>query len=424
MQMSYKTIMEQAKAVKRTVKESLELYFSWLLVAAVCWWGSELFFFAETERPLLSSLFATLLLPAVFFSSKRILSDYSTDFGGRYFAAKDASGKKPSLSFYLFEKRLWAELGVFSLIFWLLPLKVFFAAPCALFFGGADGFLQKAILFLPFVLCLLVLSILARYSASRQLERQRPQKEEESHRIKDALGMKRGKKDKKRKGLLGQAEKKLLSAMIVYLLGGTLLTCYYMHLIFFIKLIALLFTTPKTLIPILLLVVGIPLARFLNGVFKRARFYKALKKSCDSRGYRLTDLHRPYLSLFRWFEGDEPTFTVSVGEKSYACRMVSANGRNTPLFFIDRGEELEGARLYKIRFFRQDVFSWEDHFLCGFPSEHKRIIIVNPVCKRLCTAQNGKVVELDNGDEIGKYEIYTGRAFINALERDVIDRKV
>ena len=424
MQLSYKMIIERAQTVKRPVKESFELYFAWLLVAAACWWGSELFFFAEAQRPLLSSLFATLLLPAVFFSSKRILSDYSTDFRERYFAEKEVSGKKPSLSFYLFEKRLWAELGVFSLIYWLFPLKVFFAAPCALFFGGEDGLLQKAILFLPFVLCLLVLSILARYSASRQLERQRPQKEEDSHRIKDALGMKRGKKDKKRRGLSGQAEKKLLSAMTVYLLGGTLLTCYYMHLVFFIKLIVLLFTTPKTLIPILLLVVGVPLARFLNGVFKRARFYKALKKSCDSRGYRLSDLHRPYLSLFRWFEGDEPTFTVSVGEKSYACKMVSAHGRNTPLFFFDRGEELEGARLYKIRFFRQDVFSFEDHFLCGFPSEYKRIIIVSPVCKSLYTSVCGKIAELDNGDEIGKYEIYTGSAFINALERDVIDRKV
>ena len=127
-------IVEQAKVVKRTVKESLQLYFAWLLVAAACWWGSELFFFAETERPLLSSLFATLLIPTVFFSSKRILSDYSADFRKRYFAAKEAAGKNPSLSFYLLEKRLWAELCIFSLIFWLLPLKVFFAAPCALFF--------------------------------------------------------------------------------------------------------------------------------------------------------------------------------------------------------------------------------------------------------------------------------------------------
>lgn len=108
-----KVVIERAKTVKRTVKESLQLYFAWLLVAAACWWGSELFFFAETERPLLSSFFATLLLPAVFFSSKRILSDYSTDFRERYFAEKEVSGKKPSFSFYLFEKRLWAELGVF-----------------------------------------------------------------------------------------------------------------------------------------------------------------------------------------------------------------------------------------------------------------------------------------------------------------------
>ncbi|MBQ7846859.1 MAG: hypothetical protein IJ344_01110 [Clostridia bacterium] len=419
MQKLYKMVIERAKTVKRTAKESVDLYFLWLFVLAVVFWGSELFFFAEAERPFLSALFATLLVPTVFFSIKRILSDYSADFQERYTAAKEAAGKKPPLSFYLLEKRLWAELGVFALIYWLFPLKVFFAAPCALFFGGADGLLQKAILFLPFVLCLLVLSVLARCSAAKHFERH---KRGAQNQLKALMGV--GKKDKKTKALMGEAERKLLSAMTVYLLGGTLLTCYYMYLVFFVKLIVLLFTTPQTLIPILLLAVGIPLARLVNGITKRARFYKALKKSCDSRGYRFCDLHRPYLSLIRWFESDAPTFTVAVGEKRYACKMVSAHGRNAPLFFFDRGEELEGARLHKIRLFRQDIFSWEDHFLCGFPSEHKRIIIVNPVCKRLCTAQNGKVVELDNGDEIGKYELYTGRAFINALERDVIDRKV
>ena len=414
-----KVVKERAKAVKRTVKESWDLYFAWTAILLFVWWGGECFFFAEAERPLLSSFFATLLIPASFFSMKRILSDFSADFQERYFAAKDAAGKKPALGFYLHEKRLYSELGVFSLIFWLFPLKVFFAAPCALFFKGEDGILQKAILFFPFLFCLLVLSILARYSASKQIERQ---KRKEATQLKKLMGVE--KKEKKGRAFMGQASLKLLSAMAVYLFGGMLLTGYYSYLVFFAKLLLLLLTTPQTLVPILLVAVGVPIVRIVNGISKRARFYKALQKSCAERGYRLSDLRRPYLSLFRLFESDLPTFTVSVGEKSYACKMVSAAGRNTPLFFFDRGEELEGARLYKIRFFRQDILSWEDHFLCGFPSEYKRIIIVNPVCKSLCTFRGGKMTELDNGDEIGKYEIYTGRAFINALERDVIDRKV
>ena len=418
MQELHKVVKEWSAVVKRTVKESLDAYVTWLFVISFCWWATELFAFGAGERPIVSAFFAVAFIPPVFFSAKRIASEYSLAFKEAYFSYKESAGRVPTLSFYLNERRLWAELGGFALLYWLLPLKIFFAAPCALFFAGADGLLQKAILFFPLVLCLLALSVFARYTASKRFEEQR----KNTDRVKELLGIK--KKKKKSRLALSEYRKTLMRTTFIYLVGGCLLVGQGMLLLSFLKLIWVVLTTPQVGIPLALVLIAICSYRLIYGICKRARFYKALIKSCEKRGYRLSSLHRPYLSLFRFFESDEPTFTVSVGEKSYACRMVGALDRSTPLFFFDRGEELEGVRLYKLRFFKQDIFSFEDHFLCGFPSEHKRIVIVNPVCKSLYTSVCGKIAELDNGYERGKYEIYTGRAFINALERDVIDKKV
>ena len=37
-------------------------------------------------------------------------------------------------------------------------------------------------------------------------------------------------------------------------------------------------------------------------------------------------------------------------------------------------------------------------------------------------AYDGSVTTLDNGDVIGGYKIFTGSGFLNALERNCIDR--
>ena len=50
------------------------------------------------------------------------------------------------------------------------------------------------------------------------------------------------------------------------------------------------------------------------------------------------------------------------------------------------------------------------------------MLIANPVSKYMCKLSDEMLAELDNGDDIGEYKIYTGTSFINALSRDCLGK--
>jgi hypothetical protein len=108
------------------------------------------------------------------------------------------------------------------------------------------------------------------------------------------------------------------------------------------------------------------------------------------------------------------------------------------------------AFLVKIRFLRLVLFSYTKSFDFSYEADCKKVLIINPIPQRVLlpraefsdlldersmltgrTARRAIVTEvsnkstdsheLDNGDIVGGYEIYSARAFLNALERDCID---
>lgn len=195
----------------------------------------------------------------------------------------------------------------------------------------------------------------------------------------------------------------------------------------------------------IVLIIILPFAvRSLKALHKRRKFLKSLEKLCKERKFRLSRIKHPYRSLFSLFEGE--SFTVSNGKKSYACKLIAAKKRSRPLYIMNGGK---GTFLIKIRFLRMVLFSYTKSFNFGFESNHKKILIINPIPQRILfpradftddtdelseisvrTKTRLKVSvnsnldsrELDNGDIIDGYEIYAGKAFLNALERDCIDK--
>lgn len=105
--------------------------------------------------------------------------------------------------------------------------------------------------------------------------------------------------------------------------------------------------------------------------------------------------------------------------KRYACKLIGALKRGSPMIFFQDGTcvistliHIRGIRL----FYRATQFEY------GFASEDQKILIINPVPKKLYRAENGKTTELDNGDVVDGYKVYTASGFIGALERGSIDR--
>lgn len=200
----------------------------------------------------------------------------------------------------------------------------------------------------------------------------------------------------------------------------------------------------KIAIAVVLIIVLPFTVRSAKALYKRRKFIKALNRLCREKKFKLSKIKHPYRSLFSLFEGE--SFVVSNGKKTYACKLIAAKKRSLPLYIMNGGK---GAFLVKIRFLRIVLFSYTKSFNFGFESKYKKILIINPISKKLLfpradftndtdeqteiavrtkTRLNVSITsnlssrELDNADIIDGYEIYNATGFLNALERDCIDR--
>ena len=185
--------------------------------------------------------------------------------------------------------------------------------------------------------------------------------------------------------------------------------------------------------------------RYLRALRIRRKFWQNLRKRCEKCGFSLSPVRRPYRSVWRITEGKD--FTVSANGKTYSCKMLAGLSRSNAMslspdgiahvihawglrilpgrrmhtsaeFLGGAGRALGGGRWYqKLEIFR---FTTKTDF--SFEGEGQRILIVNPVPHALFAGTENRARPIDNGDTVGPYKIFTGTAFLNALERDCIDK--
>ena len=209
----------------------------------------------------------------------------------------------------------------------------------------------------------------------------------------------------------------LYRTFFIYL-GGMLALCNGLPILISVfPLFKELLVNPFTLF-VIVCVILIPLIyRPIRAIIKRRDFLRKLDTVCRQQGIALSDIDLPYRSIFSTTETE--SFTVTVNGKRYACKLIGAIKRGSPMGIFQNGE---GAIATHIRFARITLFSRVTQFEFGFASEDQKILIINPVPKKLYRTENGKTTELDNGDVVDGYKVYTASGFIGALERGSIDR--
>jgi hypothetical protein len=171
-------------------------------------------------------------------------------------------------------------------------------------------------------------------------------------------------------------------------------------------------------ITVIACVILVPLIyRPIRALLKRREFLIKLDAVCRRQGIALSDIDLPYRSIFSTTETE--SFTVTVGGKRYACKLIGALKRGSPMGIFQNGE---GAIATHVRFARITLFSRVTQFEFGFHSDDQKILIINPVPKKLFCHFGNKIAEIDNGDRVGDYKIYTATAFVRAIETDTVER--
>ena len=190
---------------------------------------------------------------------------------------------------------------------------------------------------------------------------------------------------------------------------------------------------------VLLFALGI-LLLYLTFVYARAirirrRFLKRLKKICRAEHITVSEIERPYRSLFTQKRADYQ-FTVEMRGKTYACRLIGAMSKNMPMIFCDKET---GYFKYGYQFRGKDIVFWREWFTHGFeaPNADKKIIIVIPAPRQmravhmhtLFATDNVTFISegkgerpLDNASVVYDATVFSGSGFINARKRDCLDK--
>ncbi len=179
----------------------------------------------------------------------------------------------------------------------------------------------------------------------------------------------------------------------------------------------------------------------LHAIRIRKKLLKKLKKVAESSGYELSEISRPYASLFKPI--NECNFTLKYGDRIFSCRFVGSYLHRAPMYFTSNKHAH-----YLHRFgTKNHHFDFLREFEYDFEGEGDKIIILNPVPKcayatqstyvdhawydddKLVSVLPGKnkkstdgARKLEPGDRIWDYGIYNTSSFIGAIDRKCLGR--
>ncbi len=166
------------------------------------------------------------------------------------------------------------------------------------------------------------------------------------------------------------------------------------------------------LIALVCVVLGFVVYKYGRAIVKRAVFIKELRGACKEGGYELGKIKKPYLSIFTVCEGEN--FVITASDGIYSCKFITCLRRRTPIFLAEDGT---ASYMTDNLFFSHTVA--HNYF---FEGEGSKLLIVNPVAKNIFATDGITNRPLDVGDKVMGYYVYNGTGFLNAIERNCLNR--
>ncbi len=158
------------------------------------------------------------------------------------------------------------------------------------------------------------------------------------------------------------------------------------------------------------------MAFYIRALFKRMSFVKKIKKYCAVNFLSISDIKKPYASIFVSQSGCD--FIVEKNGVKYDCKFIAGIFPWAQIVFSDKGS---GLIQNTIRLFRIELFHFMTKFEFGYESDGKKILILLPAPRRFFVSENQSSPRPgDVGEKVGEYTIYNSTGFLNALNRDCI----
>lgn len=170
------------------------------------------------------------------------------------------------------------------------------------------------------------------------------------------------------------------------------------------------------LIALIVLILSTVIVYYVRAILKRKSFVKKLEKYCAANCVYISDIKKPYLSLFVPQNGFD--FTMEKNGKKYDCKFIAGIFPGSPIILSDKGN---GLKKDTIRLFRIEIFSVLTKFDFGYESENKKILVLLPTPKTFFVSNNEAPPRIaDVGEKTGEYTVYNSSGFLGALDRNCL----
>lgn len=308
--------------------------------------------------------------------------------------------------FFLCNIRFWIEEAVFSLLYWVLPLKWFCMPIVNQFTTGTPNLTDKAVLFVILFPIMSLINLVARLSCMNKWKTTRYK-----------VGQKR----------MDYTEKEFNEQITVIGIVFCSLGCFLPTVIPFVVFILMplfeeiinIVDQPAVLSVLIAGVAAWILYIAIRAYFKRRTFITELQKICAEKGYTLSTISRPYLSVWLFSQGE--SFSIGINGSVYSCKLIGGVRRFVKMILFANGQ---GCLVYPLRFLKSEIMRYESWFNFGYESKNKQILIINPVPFKVWLQTQGKLLLLDNGDQVGNFSMYAGSAFLNSVRRGDLDKQM
>lgn len=153
--------------------------------------------------------------------------------------------------------------------------------------------------------------------------------------------------------------------------------------------------------------------KYIKALTARKSFLLKLKAVCDEKGYIITDMYRPYSSVF--FDNGKINFRIHDKENITEHKLISCLNKPCSVFLFDEGGIIKDLPVKLGR--NITLFSFRHKLM--IESERCYLIFTSPPLNVSDGSSNGKIL-IDNNMTVGNMTYFTSTGFLNTLERNQI----
>ncbi len=207
--------------------------------------------------------------------------------------------------------------------------------------------------------------------------------------------------------------KDLVLICVIYPVSSALFFTAYKIVCSLIGILAVI--PPKYSVTALVLLFVLPLVFFLIRAFTvRRKLFGELQRVCREMRFKLSDIHRPYASLF--FHKDEVNFTVTANGKKYCCGFISCLYKDSDIYFMSDGNYIQKYPVSLLG--RFVLFQFQRQHRYGFEADGNKIIIASPVPYNAYIIDGGTVSKTHSDAKLWGYRLFSSTEFVLFLGAD------